>query len=364
MSTPNGRKFTINTFLPSRASNNSVANEVANVFHKYPFLIPINTATGSIETFNFNTATGSTLYINSLTGPVLNTLGGGFVSGSNILVTTLTGTNIYTSTLMFTGATGGSLYASNFTGTNLTSVNITGTNLVSTNIGFTSATGGSLYASNFTGTNLTSVNITGTNLVSTNIGFTSATGGSLYASNLIGSNIYTLIFNTFFTRGTTGNTLSTLKIYTNNGQYVQPILYPTSYSSLLGSQVGSDNLSIYYNDVSRGTLSCPYTTTFICPYNGDYKFNISGWKCSSGNGQTRVIVNRNASNIYNRTQQCISTDCGYFTGIHYIFNLQIGDVCQFGVNENNTFTPVDFGPVCVSNYQRTEGLAIFCSRKS
>ena len=77
MSTPNGRKFTINTIVPTRASNNSLANEVSNIFYKYPFLVPVNTATGSIETFYFNNATGTTLYLNSLTGPVLSQISGG-----------------------------------------------------------------------------------------------------------------------------------------------------------------------------------------------------------------------------------------------------------------------------------------------
>ena len=77
MSTPNGRKFTINTVVPTRASNNSLANEVSNIFYKYPFLVPINTSTGSIETFYFNNATGSTLYLNTLTGPVLSQISGG-----------------------------------------------------------------------------------------------------------------------------------------------------------------------------------------------------------------------------------------------------------------------------------------------
>jgi hypothetical protein len=77
MSTPNGRKFTMHTVVPTRASNNSLANEVSNIFYKYPFLVPVNTSTGSIETFYFNNATGTTLYLNSLTGPVLSQISGG-----------------------------------------------------------------------------------------------------------------------------------------------------------------------------------------------------------------------------------------------------------------------------------------------
>ena len=77
MSTPNGRKFTMHTVVPTRASNNSLANEVSNIFYKYPFLVPINTSTGSIETFYFNNATGTTLYLNTLTGPVLSQISGG-----------------------------------------------------------------------------------------------------------------------------------------------------------------------------------------------------------------------------------------------------------------------------------------------
>ena len=46
----NVRKFTMYIILSSRPSNNSVTNEVSNIF-KYMFFIPIDIATGSIEIF-------------------------------------------------------------------------------------------------------------------------------------------------------------------------------------------------------------------------------------------------------------------------------------------------------------------------
>lgn len=65
------------------------------------------------------------MYLQQLTGPVLSQIGGGGGGGGGSIVTT---------TLMFTGATGGSLFVTDYTGTNLTSTNITGTNITSTSV--------------------------------------------------------------------------------------------------------------------------------------------------------------------------------------------------------------------------------------
>ena len=330
MSTPNRRNFTISNILSARSKNDPVAAQLSSVYYKYPHLIPVHATTGSIDSFYFNDATGSTLYLTTLTGPVLSQIGGVGTTGA-------TGP---------TGNTGPTGAAGTFNpGDNITTTTLTATNIITQN--------------------LTSSNITGTTISSTSaLNFISATGTRLYTNNLVGiGTVPTLIFHTFFTRGTTNNTLSAMKIYFNTGAYVQGILYPTDYTSLLGSQVGSDILSISYNNVARGTLSCPYTRTFICPYNGNYNFNICGWKCASGNAETRVSVNRSGSNIYDRKQQSASiSDCGYFIGVHYLFNLQTNDVCQFFVNENITFSPTDLGPIATN--QKTEGLTIFCMRTS
>ena len=77
MSTPNSRKFTISTISPSRSKNESPAIETSNIFYKYPYLVPVNTSTGSINNFSFTNATGSVLYLDTLTGPALSQIGGG-----------------------------------------------------------------------------------------------------------------------------------------------------------------------------------------------------------------------------------------------------------------------------------------------
>jgi hypothetical protein len=171
----------MNNIVPPRADNTSLASTVSTIFRNNPSLLPpVNLSTGNIDTFYFNSATGSVLYLQQLTGPVLSQISGGGVSGtgstgptgpsgtftpgSNILVTTLTGTNIYTFALMFTGATGSSLTLNDFTGTNLTSTNITGANITSTSnlnanfLKFVNATGSSL-TSNFITLNSLSVNL-------------------------------------------------------------------------------------------------------------------------------------------------------------------------------------------------------------
>jgi len=76
MSTPNTRKFTISTISPSRSKHESPAIETSNVFYKYPYLVPVNISTGTINNFSFTNATGSVLYLNTLTGPVLSQIGG------------------------------------------------------------------------------------------------------------------------------------------------------------------------------------------------------------------------------------------------------------------------------------------------
>lgn len=124
MSTPNNRRFIVNTFVPPRANNISIASTVSTIFQENSNLLPpVNSSTGSINTFYFNSSTGTVLYLQQLTGPVLSQIGGGGVNGS-----------IVTTTLMFTGATGGSLSVTDYTGTNLTSTNITGTNITSTSV--------------------------------------------------------------------------------------------------------------------------------------------------------------------------------------------------------------------------------------
>ena len=124
MSTPNNRRFIVNTFVPPRANNISIASTVSSIFQENPNLLPpVNSSTGSINTFYFNSSTGTVLYLQQLTGPVLSQIGGGGGGGS-----------IVTTTLMFTGATGGSLFVTDYTGTNLTSTNITGTNITSTSV--------------------------------------------------------------------------------------------------------------------------------------------------------------------------------------------------------------------------------------
>ena len=124
MSTPNNRRFIVNTFVPPRANNISIATTVSSIFQENSNLLPpVNSSTGSINTFYFNSSTGTVLYLQQLTGPVLSQIGGGGGGGS-----------IVTTTLMFTGATGGSLFVTDYTGTNLTSTNITGTNITSTSV--------------------------------------------------------------------------------------------------------------------------------------------------------------------------------------------------------------------------------------
>jgi hypothetical protein len=170
-----------------------------------------------------------------------------------------------------------------------------------------------------------------------------------------------LLFHSQFIRGTTNDTVSTAKIYTNTGSYVRPILYPSSYTSLLGTTVGNDTINVYYNGTNRGNLSCPYTTSFICPYNGHYIFKFGGWKCGPGDAKTRVIVNRSSTNIYNRYINNTRSDCDMFVGIHYVFNLQVGDVVEFGVGENNTITPLEFGDIS-SSHTKHSGLTIYYIR--
>lgn len=126
MSTPNNRRFIVNTFVPPRANNISIASTVSSIFQENSNLLPpVNSSTGSINTFYFNSSTGTVLYLQQLTGPVLSQIGGGGGGGGGSIVTT---------TLMFTGATGGSLFVTDYTGTNLTSTNITGTNITSTSV--------------------------------------------------------------------------------------------------------------------------------------------------------------------------------------------------------------------------------------
>ena len=126
MSTPNNRRFIVNTFVPPRANNISIASTVSSIFQENSNLLPpVNSSTGSINTFYFNSSTGTVLYLQQLTGPVLSQIGGGGGGGGGSIVTT---------TLMFTGATGGSLFVTDYTGTNLTSTNITGTNITSTSL--------------------------------------------------------------------------------------------------------------------------------------------------------------------------------------------------------------------------------------
>jgi len=76
MSTPNNRSFTISNILSARSKNDHVAVQLSSVYYKYPHLIPIRATTGSIDSFYFNNATGSTLYLTTLTGPVLSQIGG------------------------------------------------------------------------------------------------------------------------------------------------------------------------------------------------------------------------------------------------------------------------------------------------
>jgi hypothetical protein len=76
MSTPNDIKFSITTETPSRANNDLLAARVSNVFYAHPNMVPIRTSTGTINYFSFINATGSYLYLDTLTGPALDDLVG------------------------------------------------------------------------------------------------------------------------------------------------------------------------------------------------------------------------------------------------------------------------------------------------
>lgn len=55
MSTPNNRRFIVNTFVPPRANNISIASTVSSIFQENSNLLPpVNSSTGSINTFYFN----------------------------------------------------------------------------------------------------------------------------------------------------------------------------------------------------------------------------------------------------------------------------------------------------------------------
>ena len=72
MSTANNRKFTITTETPARANNDLLAARVSSVFYANPNMVPIRTSTGTINDFAFINATGSYLYIDTLTGPAMD----------------------------------------------------------------------------------------------------------------------------------------------------------------------------------------------------------------------------------------------------------------------------------------------------
>lgn len=72
MTTPNDNKFQLFTYIPGNAANNNVANSVSSIFYQYPFLVPIRQSTGYIHDFYFDNASGSVLYLDTLTGPAAN----------------------------------------------------------------------------------------------------------------------------------------------------------------------------------------------------------------------------------------------------------------------------------------------------
>ena len=53
MTTLNDTKFQMSYYIPARAANNNVANQVSSVFYEFPFLVPIRANTGSIDDFFF-----------------------------------------------------------------------------------------------------------------------------------------------------------------------------------------------------------------------------------------------------------------------------------------------------------------------
>ena len=158
MSTPNTRKFTISTIVPSRSKHELPAIETSNVFYKHPYLVPVNTSTGSISNFSFTTATGSLLYLTTLTGPVVSQFGGIGTTGA----TGPTGTTGPTGDAGATGTTGPT--GTFNPGDNITTTTLTGTNIITQN----------LTSSNITGTTITSTS----NLNANILNFINPTGGA------------------------------------------------------------------------------------------------------------------------------------------------------------------------------------------
>ena len=183
MSTPLDNKFQLSTYIPARAANNNIANRVSSIFYEFPFLVPIRASTGYINNLYFDNATGGVLYLNTLTGPAASQIGGGgtgpagptgpagvsgptgpagptgtFSPGDNIVTTTLTGTNIYTSSLTFTGATGGSLTVNSFTGTNVYITNLNFIDATGNYMNLNYADINTLFSGDITTTNLNFIN--------------------------------------------------------------------------------------------------------------------------------------------------------------------------------------------------------------
>ena len=77
MTTPSDNKFQLSSYIPARAANNNIANQVSAIFYEYPFLVPIRQSTGYISNFYFDNATGGVLYLDLLTGPAASQFGAG-----------------------------------------------------------------------------------------------------------------------------------------------------------------------------------------------------------------------------------------------------------------------------------------------
>jgi hypothetical protein len=359
MTTMNSNRFRMSTYTPARASSNNIANSVSSVYYEYPFLIPINQSTGYIGNFEFVNSTGGTLYLDLLTGPAASQMGGGsigptgptgeigptgatgdtgqqgdtgptgtFNPGDNILTTTLTGVNIYTTNLSFFDTTGTSLSVTNLTGTNsylqslnfnsstgtsLSVTNLTGTNSYIESLNFTSATGTNLTTQNFT---LNSYNIN----LGINSGLTLQQTGAISIGIQAGQN----------NQGTNSISIGSLAGQINQKNNSIAIGYSSgidnqgAYSIAIGEQSGYSNQNNY--NVSIGY----YSGQFIQGQNSVAIGNSSGQVYQ---GQNSVAIGLLAGQI---TQSQNSIAIGYSSGRgnQGAYSIAIGEQSGYS-NQNN-----------------------------
>ena len=104
----------------------------------------------------------------------------------------------------------------------------------------------------------------------------------------------------------------------------------TTVRGTLDQKVTFDNIFVGVGLLAGATL--------ILPSNGAYLFEVEGWECGDGSGETMVVGFRpsTSTTFYQRNKINSHASCGVFTSTFYWNQFEAGDEITFYANENNS----------------------------